>query len=464
MTHQTNAPDEDELKLTSLDDGHDVQPTAPMLPLTTKDAPRSSGPIVYLDGLRGLAAFLVYLHHHISSYYGDFGPMAERYGYNGEYYFSALPFVRVFFTGGSASVMIFFVLSGYVLSRGPLRQIGEGHSPLKSLLSAAIRRPIRLFLPPAIVSVFCALALHTPFSPLKDGPPVHDNIFLELYNWAYELGQTFNPFIEHGPWIQWFTYNPPVWTMAYEFNGSILIFVSVALISRVPSAKVRALAFIIGGYILSFKAHWAMVCFMLGAALAQNDLAGLDKPFLSRLPDRTRSIMFNAMFFIGWYMLSIVAVNGTEQPGSWQFVKPFVPSWYYDHPWLPANMIGAFMLIYAVSRLPWIQRGLNSLKQLGRLSFMLYLTHVPWLWIVGSRVYRFLGATVENDGPTSVFDNILHIPDIGIHGMTTRFLVAQLIILPTNLALSEFVTVWVDDPCVTASRTFANKFLKLFGR
>ncbi|KAF2157688.1 hypothetical protein K461DRAFT_273908 [Myriangium duriaei CBS 260.36] len=465
--------DEDELKLTSLDAGFEGgrhEQREQLLPTTQQGAPQPATPIAYLDGLRGLAAVMVYFQHHVTSYYGDGAEILKPYGHNGSHHLAALPFIRIFVTGGSAAVMIFFVLSGYVLSRSALRMARDGQSPNKSLLSALVRRPIRLFMPPACISIFCAISQQLPFRPLGDGPPVHANIVAELWNWACELLKTFNPFIAHGPWIQWFTYDPPVWTMAYEFNGSLLVFATVALYSRYFSAQGRAIMFALTAVICWYTVHWAMPCFLIGVVLSQNDVAGLDQAFFKRLPPRVASGIYHTCFFLGWFMLSMVR---HEEPADehripaasqWQFLRSFVPSLYFDNPWLPGNMIGAALVIYALLRLPWLQSFFNSLKRLGKVSFAFYLVHVPFLWIVGNRFNRFLGQPVPEGGQQSMFDGILHVPDIGPPGFSTRYLIAQAVILPLTLAVSELAMVWFDEPAVTLSRAFANKVLGSFKR
>lgn len=76
-------------------------------------------PTSYLDGLRGLASFIVFVHHYTCEYVPSY---VAYYGVRVEKVPSAplqLPFVRVVYAG-RPMVHIFFVISGFVLSKKPL--------------------------------------------------------------------------------------------------------------------------------------------------------------------------------------------------------------------------------------------------------------------------------------------------------------------------------------------------------
>ena len=105
----------------------------------------------WLDGLRGFAAFMVFLHHNqlwAHDIHGN-SVFENSFGYQGRHYFAALPFVRHFFSGGHFAVAIFFVISGYVLSVKSLSSIQRGQHLVSadSIGSALFRRWIRLYLP-----------------------------------------------------------------------------------------------------------------------------------------------------------------------------------------------------------------------------------------------------------------------------------------------------------------------------
>ena len=76
-------------------------------------------PTSYLDGLRGLASLIVFVHHYTCEYVY---PYVAYYGVSNERVPSSpvqLPFVRVIYAG-RPMVHIFFVISGFVLSKKPL--------------------------------------------------------------------------------------------------------------------------------------------------------------------------------------------------------------------------------------------------------------------------------------------------------------------------------------------------------
>ena len=93
---------------------------APHIPKTSR-----LGPTSYLDGLRGLASFIVFAHHYTCEYVN---PYVAYHGVNTEKLPSSplqLPFIRVVYSG-RPMVHIFFVISGFVLSKKPL-QLARAH-------------------------------------------------------------------------------------------------------------------------------------------------------------------------------------------------------------------------------------------------------------------------------------------------------------------------------------------------
>lgn len=130
--------------------------------------PAKLSPTAYLDGMRGLAALVVFFCHY---FYQAF-IIAEGWGSEEtNYHFLKLPFFRLWYQGPPA-VCLFFVISGYALSYRPLkfvrsRAVGDFSTTISSLV---FRRAIRLYLPTAI-STFMIVCL----------------LRLEVYEWTREF-------------------------------------------------------------------------------------------------------------------------------------------------------------------------------------------------------------------------------------------------------------------------------------
>jgi peptidoglycan/LPS O-acetylase OafA/YrhL len=98
----------------------------------------SNDRILQIDGLRGVAVLLVVLFHYFSSFGGLNGVLAAWPPFN----------------GGIAGVLLFFIVSGFV--------IGASLEGARSILAFATRRLDRLFLPMAVISTTVLLLLMGP--------------------------------------------------------------------------------------------------------------------------------------------------------------------------------------------------------------------------------------------------------------------------------------------------------------
>ncbi|KAL2257362.1 hypothetical protein VTK26DRAFT_280 [Humicola hyalothermophila] len=428
----------------------------------------------FLDGLRGLAAFVVYLHHTIGNF--DRTVLAHGFGEGGHWYVGSLPFVRILFNGGNAAVALFFVLSGYVLGRSPMRRlllarndgngIGNGKRDaacLWALASAVVRRPLRLYVPPLVLTFVFALMLHVPgnFVPQLLWPQPKEDVFLEAMNWVVESVRFFNPFQSHSN--EWFfAYNIVVWTIPVELKGSMLIYGLAALYALNPtrlSARAYVLVCSAAAVALLQTGFWSMACFIAGLVLTCVDVyAPLDvvPSFLSRRwgSPRTRAVAHHLAFVAGYYLLCQPAHSGTPEysldtPG-WRTLTRLVPGVYSENQYYRYwPSWGAALLLYAVLRIAWLQRFFNTrpLQYLGRVSFMFYLAHLPMQYILGDRVARMFGHVAEGAQP-SWWDNRLAVPDVGPLGFNSRFLLMTAVMLPVNMLVADFLTKVLDVPCV----------------
>ena len=111
-------------------------------------------PTAWLDGMRGIAALLVYIYHLSYSTHDVYTGWKE-----GHHDFLRLPFIKTLYNG-PAMVSLFFVLSGYALSYKPVKQMrnGEYDALFAGLSSSVFRRVIRLYLP-CVASTFVIVVL-----------------------------------------------------------------------------------------------------------------------------------------------------------------------------------------------------------------------------------------------------------------------------------------------------------------
>ena len=123
--------------------------------------PEKRGSMAYLDGLRGVAAVIVMVHHYSCQFtpalLEGWGTDISASGISENRWFFQLPFFRVVHSG-SFMVVLFFAISGCVLSRSGLRIARSRKRPefLSSLASSLFRRWLRLHLP-VIASMCVAL-------------------------------------------------------------------------------------------------------------------------------------------------------------------------------------------------------------------------------------------------------------------------------------------------------------------
>ena len=443
------------------------------VPLTPALPKKSEGSTAFLDGLRGLAALSVFIQHYI----GGFDANAHEHGFGekGKYYYIAsFPFLRLVFSGGSAAVAIFFVLSGYVLSKSPLRLLrnggGKRYPSIMSLVSATVRRPMRLYMPPLGVTFTFALLLHAPFGimPEQLWPQPQKTLAAEIANWFFECAKFFNPFRTHGSNQAWFPYSLVVWTIPIELKGSILIYGLTAVYVLIGSSRSLTLTMalltisVVG---LLQSGYWTMACFIAGLVLSFVDVYALDTSLLfHRFTQRAQSTIWHVAILAGLYLLSQPAHAGhpaysLDTPG-WHTLTLLTPSAYdkdqyyrYWHSW------GAWLLVYSTLRIQWLQTFLNTrpLRYLGKVSFMLYLIHLPILAILGGRVARIFGNAPQDPSEKAWYDNLLYIPDFGPSGPSSRFIASVAVLLPVCLALSHLGTKVLDEPSVRIGKRLVQK-------
>jgi hypothetical protein len=230
----------------------------------------------WLDGIRGCAAFLVYIRHFAAASHPDI-----QFGFDETHRsFIHLPFFHLL-TAGPAMVALFFIISGYALSWGPLRALHNQsiEACLHRLSSATFRRATRLFLP-GVVSTFIVMLCvsaglydkgHLSMNP-EDMPGFHEPQppMLRTLPFSAQFNDWFH---QTWLWLQvWTPVNHPydvhLWTLPVEFRCSMILFMALVAFARTPS-RVR-LGLLLGCIIYChYSSFWEGWLFFAGSFLAQ---------------------------------------------------------------------------------------------------------------------------------------------------------------------------------------------------
>ncbi|KAK8042853.1 hypothetical protein PG994_013336 [Apiospora phragmitis] len=418
----------------------------------------------WLDGLRGWAAFSVclahmsvYTHPRIELCYGaliapspDSGHPSLRNATP-----AAVPGLRLFWSGGHFAVMIFFVISGYVLTKRPITLLSQLPPPLPlplpphqrqpqqpfvdALHSAMFRRPLRLLLPVALSTLFFATSWHV-LDIATPWPERQASLGAELWSWARDLLK-FGFFFRNR--VLYTYYNIHTWTIPVELRGSCSVLVWLFLWGSPPSVSSSSSG---GSGVLTWRrvvATAAMTIYLavgaagawyaaffagmltaeidvLAAAAASNAAADgklvynqnphprlpwdglLD--FLRRRP-RMRSVLLHVMLAAGLYLGSEPSsdVLKTEELlgkcRGWKTLGRLIPAPYTasDEPESVQRWFwlfwAAWLLFVSVKELNWARSLFETRfsQYLGHHSFALYLIHGPLIGLVSERLFYLTG-------------------------------------------------------------------------
>ena len=413
----------------------------------------------WLDGLRGYCALLVYVTHHVLLHHDQ---LESSFGYEGGYHLLRVPLFRHFFTGSHAAVAIFFVISGYVLSVRVVRLVNAGHrhAALELLSSAMFRRYIRLYLP---VASLCAtiVAAHYIFGLTYIGNYVFQDFLsdevrgglINFWNWSYPMRGSFSKGVvqEDQPFHARYGYH--TWSIAVEYQGSMLIFVLLSMFSgcarrwRLASFACLFCYFVAHG-------HWACGNFIAGLIMVECDeMAKSRKTDTYKFSTTTLWIVLAT----GLYLTGVpqnrwpdITVEQASLHPGWGWLRSVVPS-RYRCPGTFINVFTSIMLVPTIGRLPVLRRFFESapLQYLGRISFAFYLVHGPLLFTLAARLYKVTGH--DRDHP-EWYTDLFPLPAWGPYGFELNFVVTHVVILPVTLYVGQVCHHVFDESANRLSR------------
>jgi peptidoglycan/LPS O-acetylase OafA/YrhL len=310
-----------------------------------------------LDGLRGVAALIVVFHHCLLAL-----PAAAN--------LTAIPAVGTpiwwleftplkLLTAGNEAVLIFFVLSGFVLALPVLR------SRSYDWVGYYFRRTLRLYLPVVASIAFAAVLIYAHPQRSGNGSSWVDTYSVKSPDWGLFLRalDIFEPAN---------AVNNPLWTLRWEmiFSLSLPLFVFGAVLVRkrwVP-VLLGAIVLVTLGTLKDVSFLLYLPVFFCGAVLAVN---------ADRLLEWSTRIRGRRGVSFAW--LGLLLGGATLLIAHW-LLQPFLlHAVVLDEVLLALSFVGASVIVAVAFLWRPFEAALTiaPIRWLGRVSFSLYLVHVP---------------------------------------------------------------------------------------
>ena len=383
-------------------------------------------------------------------------------------------------------VHVFFVISGFVLSRKPLRlaRAQDCHDLHKTLSSSVFRRGIRLYLPAAFSTFFVLLLIRAGWAR----QPVDGGFLAQMGDWISAMFDMTKPW----QWdvIQNLRYDMHTWTLPVEMSMSMLLFVTITGLSRCK-VSIR-LVMIVTIMLYCFQCgRWAAVEFLGGAFIAEVDLiqdertcraaslqptsleeqhldedqlgtTGLTSTFADERPAHV--LVRSKAWTTFWWLQLVIALwicgwpsHDVEKAPGLAWLAKHTPEPYFslgeehyiDWRATPWYILASLQIVFACQQLPPLQRFLTTgpIQYLASISFALYLVHGPLFDSMGGKIMTWIWHRVSSIDEAGAWELFF----VWIAGL---FLLG----IPCLWAADLFWR-FVDRPCVDFARWMERKCL-----
>lgn len=323
----------------------------------------TAGKLDHLEGLRGIAALAVVVGHSL----GAFFPHREHLERDVS---SILGLAHVLYDGGFA-VLIFFVLSGYVLTYRANNADG-----VRTLERTTIKRYPRLMLPALGSILFAYLLLANGWMYTQQVAPLTDSIWL---SWFYKFPANFGEALRQGAigavLLGETSYNSSLWTISIEFYGALLV-IGLAILFR-NAGHWRLIAFVVSGVLAVWHFGTTGVYY---ASLIAGLILTTTQDNRTWPPVLAVAVCCVALFLGG--------INDGPQY-AWINTLDLTVNRHEIDKATAAKSVAAILLVLAILKCGALQKILSSriCRYLGRVSFSVYLLHVPIICSAGCFAY-----------------------------------------------------------------------------
>jgi len=258
-------------------------------------------------------------------------------------------------------------------------------------------------------------------------------------------------------------YNKQLWTIPVEFRGSLLIYLTLLGLGKMR-ARVRLTAeFIMTSWFL-YSTRWDLFLFTSGMLLADIRLIiegmkvkqsitltpAFDYSSRQNLPSiifksKSLKVLWIVPFLLGIYLAS-EASNFEQTPG-YMTLASLVPNLYKVSGQASTfwQSIGAVILVASVDNAEFLQSIFTTsfAQYLGKISFAIYIIHVPALFGIRDPILKFFWALTGQNTTTSY---------------AIGFALASVILAPLLFWFSDIFWRCIDEPSVRAAKWLADKF------
>lgn len=382
--------------------------------------------IFALDGLRGVAAIFV-IFSHITLLICPYLHLGASFDANPKSWATHLfnsPFT--FFFKGTSAVMLFFVMSGFVLSYSMIRRGARKGF----LLRAVIKRYFRLNIPVASSIILCVILMGLGAFTANLVGPRYD--LYNAYTASFEALTPVKDAIYGSIFLGNGTFNYVLWTINIEFFGSIMVYALLALMSsRLTMLRIVCLVISVCGIHSGVPFVWGIGLFAVGVFLATFDVVH-EGATIRKAGSYILLIVGVYLYGFNSESASYALVNHVldyANDKGLQLTKGFIVS-----------IIGTIMIMtcFVISMQPLKFLELRFFQWLGRLSFSVYLIHTIILAIIAPLVITRFSFSL------------------------TSIMICAIAVVPITLAVSCLFSKYIDEVAISKSGPIATSILAIF--
>lgn len=340
---------------------------------------------LHFEGLRGLAALVVFLAHFRLIFYQNIdAEILTAIGFTNQSSVRFASNLLKILYDGTLPVFIFWFMSAFVISIklfDPVKNINNTY-----LIEASVKRYFRLAIPVFVTSLICFFLLKTKQFyniQLADySGPAYQKEWLKKW---YQFDESFFSFLKT-TLVDVFAsansnYNMVLWTMSPELLGSLLCFGLFAVLGKNKNRFIIYIAalifmFFAGIHELNYFSYFVFICGIMWCDVLHSSDQALLKNEVGKII--TSKILPIILLLLGFGITGSSELTHNIHPAIFYF---------FDY---PVKAIGITLLISNSGLLKKVF-SIKPLTFLGKISFALYLLHIPIMFSIGAYIFIYAG-------------------------------------------------------------------------